>query len=115
MNKLEKCAEILVKCKYADWYSGGHDIISKTEYWLGYYAPEIDHIQVPIQVFADTLEGIKQLNTIENYLHSTVNLKGLWLRSMMHFGFNYEDCHQWRKDRIGWCIEELCNEQNNKV
>lgn len=83
----EKAAEILVKCGYSDTESG-------------YRTTQM--IVVELNPFADTLEGRRQADYIENWLS--------YFHTEMWLGDQHiarENNHQWRLDRIKWCLQEL--------
>ena len=100
MNTLEKCAEILVACGYAEKI---HEPVIPSDIRL--------HVNnfignQPVNPFVDTLEGRRQADAIEDWLilfHTT-----LWKEASSgkadvtapHHN------HQWRLDRIEWCIQE---------
>ena len=101
---MKQYAEILVKCGYAKFMLRP-DII------------EVSGYSVKVNPFADTLEGRRQADAIEGYLrwHETE----LWKESYIKTSKYYESMidslvckvHQWRLDRIKWCVEQL--EQRN--
>ena len=62
MNELEKCAEILVLCGYAEYTSDNSNYVC-------WHDPDIDNTMEAVQLFADTLEGRRQLETIYNYYY----------------------------------------------
>ena len=106
MNELEKCAEILVECGYADIAYGERLV------WI---APEIDHITDMCNPFADTLEGRRQADSIEDWLGNKRD--DLWF-SFFSDKELYEkkgfvtSGHKWRLDRIKYCIQQLIKRQN---
>ena len=110
MNTLEKCAEILVECGKAIRWRNPVDpkftgiIMVLTEADVDGDYGEFNEWCNP---FADTLEGRRQADAIESYL----------IQTNFHREFNVltakpevADFHQWRLDRIKWCIEQLINE-----
>ena len=107
MNELEKCAQILVECGYANIMRGGNDKITGCEYWIGNVINNIP-VQIPVQIFADTIEGRRQADAIEDYIR--FNHDQTWRNS--RFVLNVPDSsdssnHQWRLDRIKYCIKDL--------
>jgi len=102
MNINEKCAEILVECKFCEFVTDGNIDIDTDQEVL-----RMDHINP----FTDTLEGRRQADAIESYL----------IQNNFHREFNIltakpeiTDFHQWRLDSIKWCLEQLINEEENK-
>ena len=106
MNELQKCAEILVEAGYASDYGGGCDPISGNEYWIRSKEP-VGFKHIPVQVFVDTLEGRRQADAIEDWL--VYNHGELWCDSecLTECCTNKHKEHQWRLDRIKWCIKEI--------
>ena len=103
MSELEKCAEILVDCGYADAFDGGYDKFTGNEYWI-----VKDNLtkQVPVQIFADTLEGRRQSDSIEDWLR--INKEDVWYDLKGSARVDKEiSSHQWRLDRIKLCIQKL--------
>jgi len=98
---LKKAAEILVECGYADYKTDSSNYIC----WRD---PAIDDTIEAVQYFSDNLEGRRQADAIEFHFEfnaPTSNLD-LWLESkVITQGMNTP--HQWRLDRIKWCLEEL--------
>ena len=101
MNTLEKCAEILVACKYAqyEWVDiRGRQVVEK-------YSNGESYSCAP---FADTLEGRRQANAIEDWLHQ--NETDLLNRAKEMV---YKEAHKpyagrkKRLDRMDWCVKEL--------
>ena len=104
MNTLQKCAEILVKCGYAK--SAGHTW-DKEGWANGFEVFTIKDDErnclsgrEACNPFADTLEGRRQADAIEDWL--MFEYSGMWCSGVTTLGN-----HQWRLDRIKWCIEEL--------
>lgn len=100
----KKAAEILVKCGYADYKTDNGNYIC----WRD---PEIDDTMEAVQIFSNTLEGRRQADTIEDWLdnHKTfsdVDGLSIWDVSAMKI-IRESSYHQWRLDRIKWCLEEL--------
>ena len=100
MNILQKAAEILVECGYADklgYMENGNAEVIRTKLF--------HHVEP----FADTLEGRRQADAIEDWLwerYLKIHTEGdLWGESI---NIEQESTkHQWRLDRIKWCLEEL--------
>ena len=105
------CADILVEkeyglppdmttfpnCKDLDL----HCIRIKDDNW-----PSEDNYRLEtIGILADTLEGRRQADVIGDWL--VANRKDMWLLSMSQFGFDDRPKHQWRLDRICWCLNKL--------
>ena len=110
---MKKYAEILVVCGYGD-YSFAYDDKGKClGVWhnaaLYYYDRTIDSLVAP---FADTLEARRQADAIEDWLwqryYKNHQEPDIWSMSMNHvenkLGLSR---HQWRLDRIKWCVESL--------
>ena len=100
MDRLQKCAEILVGCGYAE-------MIPKESHmgftlWMG---------SKEVNPFADTLEGRRQADAIEDWLRENKPVK-LWKESGYHCFINEGGNYQWRLDRIKWCIQELIGEKH---
>ena len=105
MNELEKCAEILVESGYegAEWVTKLEHIV-----WICKDDRDLDGLKVEVQVFCDTLEGRRQADAIEDWLLKEEN--ELWHISGGEIcsGDDYKpNSHQWRLDRIKWCIQQL--------
>ena len=98
MNELEKCAEILVASKYAqyEWINlHGRQAIEKYSNGGAYLC----------EPFEDTLEGRRQADAIEDWLWN--NEIRLWGDSAFEVaGKRTMPQHQWRLNRIKWCIQE---------
>jgi hypothetical protein len=124
MNIQNKAAEILVECGYAQkynkWYGGTCDNFTDSDDTIGdYYTVEWSshaytdrHVQVDpngserVNPFSDTLEGRRQADAIEDYLETSEPI--LWVNSRKDIQMNYyTQRHQWRLDRIKWCLQEL--------
>ena len=106
MNKdkyTQKAAEILVESKYIGGFWGNGEFL--------FYDRGFEN-ETRIDPFRDTLEGRRQADAIEDWLRSTKTLNALhlWLT------ISKEPCgerthHQWRLDRIKWCLEQLSEEE----
>lgn len=103
-----KIAEILVECGYAK--SLAEDSEGVINGWVticdsGY------GIHEKVDPFADTLEGRRQLDALEDWLK--FNQYNLWnfseedISQMNKSDSTQMSSHQWRLDRIKWCIEQL--------
>ena len=107
MNILQKAAEILVECGYAIAYNQHNDGVTANltlgndgePLWIENCDP-----------FADTLEGRRQADAIEDWLCAEEGVS--WTisgRAIDESETNYK-LHEWRLDRIKWCFEELVNQ-----
>ena len=96
MNELEKCAEILVECEYADGFWGNG-------YFL-FYNRSFEN-ETKLDPFSDTLEGRRQADAIEDWL--STRQSGLWCVFSRKDNPLLDNLHKWRLDRIKWCIQEL--------
>jgi hypothetical protein len=99
---LKKAAEILVECGYAARQLDGSLCSTDVEFVS---IDGSDDSIVRADPFADTLQGRRQADAIEDWL--VKNNKLLWRNSMSCFGFDDRPKHQWRLDRIKWCLEKL--------
>ncbi len=89
-------AELLVKCGYAEKSeSCGID-------WLLF--DNTSYVPVICQPYADTLEGRRQLDALEDYLRDKETIH--WRLSIDMVPLKSTN-HQWRIDRIKWCCEQL--------
>jgi len=97
MNIEKIAAGILVEAGYASsWYSLGH-------HWLRFKGSGKEHASV--NPFTDTLSGRRQLDAIEDWIcanHMTMYIGD----SAGHVPPN-SNYHQWRMDRIKYCLEQL--------
>ena len=106
----KKCAEILVEAGYADGYLDLNEGRGNTPlYHLVWTSSDRCTINgnEDISVFADTLEGRRQADAIENYL--VLEHYGLWFASKQIENNKTPVLprRKWRLDRIKWCIQEL--------
>jgi len=115
MNILQKAAEILVERGYA------HHMHIDQRAHLRHNPPidlilidsDVDNIRFSCDPFADTLEGRRQSDAIEDYLfihkfdlfNESVIIKPMI--EALHL-------HQWRLDGIKWCLEQL-SENNHEA
>ena len=104
MNELQKAAEILVESGYGINAREPTDDIDYIHITVGF-------IIVIVDLFADTLEGRRQADAIEDYL---MLKKGslIWAASQNATANMCQDKdlnsnHKWRLDRIKWCLNEL--------
>ena len=107
MNELQKCAEILVECGYAyECYE------RENQGWLIQHEKGM-RMAYPVKPYMDTLEGRRQADAIEDWLVSNYVTceRNLWEESKNPSNHNKPQ-HQWRLDRIKWCIEQLINKPN---
>lgn len=97
-------AEILVKLKHND-ATGFRGKDGQCFLVLGVMWAE------KINPFLDTLESIHQAHALEDWLYSNHYLK-LWKKSKLDtFDYNAKSLHQWRLDRIRYCIEQIIMEE----
>mgnify|MGYP000698605127 CR=1 FL=1 len=107
MNTLEKCAEILVESGYAYGITRISSIpltVTRKD------EPKGESMFAEVNPFADTLEGRRQADEIEDWLKSDISRPRftVWVESGKTNDVSMGDnCHQWRLDRIKWCIEQL--------
>jgi hypothetical protein len=96
---MKKAAEILVECGYGYLSRDFPKQILRVVENVG--------VQVyPIDLFADTLEGRRQADAIEDWL--SINHYLNWHKSRSEvLVIDYKNCHKWRLDRIKWCLEQL--------
>ncbi len=93
-------AELLVKCGYADYKT-------ENDNYICWHDPEIDNTMVAVQPYADTLEGRRQLDALEDYFSQNYGIE-LWAESVLKLAdTKYKSERQWRIDRIKWCCEQL--------
>jgi hypothetical protein len=88
-------AELLVECGYAGMTQGNQLLTNSLE----------EPREQIIDPFADTLAGRRQANALEDWLSHTPEINKIWAKSE-----HRQDCysnHQWRLDRIKWCIEAI--------
>ncbi len=107
MNTLEKCAEILVERGYASGFYMYHDRYLWEKENKAKREAYFEDTQLKVNPFADTLEGRRQADAIEDWLmveHYARWYKSKNIDTCVDIKFS---CHQWRLDRIKWCIEEL--------
>ena len=106
---MKKAAEILVECGYAKEIA--HHFYYMPEEGAVYVQfrkpdPFDDPCQQKVDPFADTLEGRRQADAIEDWLHQNkvsllIECKNNLLDPVPYNG------RQKRLDRIEWCLEEL--------
>ena len=102
MNTLEKCAEILVGRGYADMpvegkFSNTLEVNNRLE---------VRHLSMweKINPFADTIEGRRQADAVEDWLWEFHI--DMWMDASARVQ-RPPNKHQWRLDRIRWCVQEL--------
>ena len=105
MDITKKAAEVLVECGTLEAHREGIGFFIKcspSHKRLIKWA-ETEKLDRFIEPLHDSLEGRRQADAIEDWLKG--KNKELWERSVfVHYsGRN----HQWRLDRIKWCLEEL--------
>lgn len=115
-NELKKAGEILVACRYAVSYATDkrEHLQHNPPISLTVVCENRDFDEVACEPFADTLEGRRQADAIEDWLR---NLKTkLWRLSPPHQPegeFTYYRIE--RLDRIKWCLEQLTGEDNEQT
>jgi len=100
MSELQKCAEILVECGSGIKIEY---IKCSDEYWVLDTEEKYWNLVNP---FADTLIGRRQADAIEDWLVDSPNYL-LYLKDSVNTVNSNKNHHQWRLDRIKWCIQEL--------
>ena len=110
-NEQEKIAQILVECGYAVQIDFDKQPFIHEGEWHVFFSDG----SIAVNPYADTLEGRRQADAIEDWLKDTsvyeVNHGGfqIWEKSKIEnprpAGMSQ---HQHRLDRIKWCIQELC-------
>ena len=98
MGITKKAAEILVECGYV--IPGMNGYMEPCFYVAGGRHP----MEIVIDPFADTLEGRRQADAIEDWLMAETTL---WCESFNVVPDSICSQHQWRLDRIKYCLEEL--------
>lgn len=105
---LKKAAEILVECGDAKNISTHFYYMPKDDsVYVDLRKPDPfdDSAQQEVRPFADTLEGRRQADAIEDWLNQFET------QLLDHSALVVEDesgsQHQWRLDRIKWCLEQL--------
>ncbi len=123
---LKKCAWILVEAEYACAYqaiklpAGG--VISWGVLGDNIFYEDVDE---EVNPFKNTLIGRQQLDSIENWLYLKnplyknnksliISSEDIFLFSNNEEGFR-KNRHDWRSERIFWCIEELCKEDGGLI
>jgi hypothetical protein len=102
---MKKIAEALVQCGYADYQIGDGSVRWKDA--------ELDNLCEEVEPFADTLEGRRQADALEDWLF--INHNRLWAIDSKRpeavppiiSSNRFYSQHQWRLDRIKWCFEQL--------
>jgi len=102
VNELQKCAEILVECGYAyECYE------RENKGWLIQHEKGM-RMAYPVNPYMDSLECRRQADAIEDWLYK--NKPELFMQSAdkkVNDKDIQDSAHQWRLDRIKWCIQEL--------
>lgn len=110
---MKQIAEALVECGYAKAYQGelGHYFLDTGDYQFDIL------IREKCDPFADTLEGRRQADALEDWLRTfrplqpgKVQPDDLWHLSETKVGASGARSishHQWRLDRIKWCFEQM--------
>jgi len=101
MNIEKIAAGILVECGYA-MYSKD---MGKFLWWERGTMLSYDNWSELCEPFSDTLSGRRQLDAIEDWIcanHMTMYIGD----SASHVPSN-SNYHQWRMDRVRWCLEQL--------
>ncbi len=98
----EVVASILVESGYADDINKDHTAHAHP---CGRNGDDIDWEFRLIEPYADTLEGRRQADAIEDWLDGGC----LW--NLSKDKVEQYSNHQWRLDRIRWCIEQLQEEK----
>jgi hypothetical protein len=109
--RMEKCAEMLVESGYAvnTKFVPIEKSPDKIARWVLITKTGIHRVEL----FLDTLEGRRQADAIENWLvklnKEETNWNGLtlWGASRVKTNNRPLKMHQWRLDRIKWCVQEL--------
>ena len=103
---MKQIAEALVECGYADDINEDHIAIA---HQCGEFGDDVDWEFRPVQYDADTLEGRRQADALDDWLGR--HELELWKEGGLKvINFQPEDTfseHQWRLDRIKWCFEQL--------
>jgi len=112
MKTIEQiAAEILVECgKYVEINPVKDN--RKTAFWIGFLnecnGPRDYRKSSRIDPFADTLEGRRQSDAIEDWIYSVH--EDLWEQSHLIVELPFIS-FKWRLDRIKWCLEQLRDEE----
>jgi len=105
MNELQKAAEILVECGYADDVNENH---TAHAHQCGKYGDDVSWELRPIEFDKDTLEGRRQADAIEDYLHQNFYYLVCESKEEIKSSDVAEyNGRQKRIDRIKWCLQEL--------
>ena len=95
MNTLQKAAEILVECGYADQIFSGD--------WI--YKLNSGSNPTHCEPFSDTLEGRRQADAIEDWLW--IERPNLWTTSIDSVKLDDSTGRKSRLNRIEWCLNEI--------
>jgi len=105
-EEYQKYAEILVEWGYASSWD-------ESPPWTPPYVRVVKtNHSVPANPFVDSLESIHQAHAIEDWLRQSSDGHGLWEKWI-----NYDDdkemsCHEWRLEKIRWCVIQLIIMEN---
>ena len=106
MNELQKAAEILVEWGYAE-ANAENGIILVKHSELHIHPESVDPFYSGDNTHRECLSR-RQSDAIEDWLYK--NRYKIWSNSMADEDFDSPTQHQWRLDRIKWCLQELCGE-----
>lgn len=109
MNIIEKAAEILASTKHNKCTAWGY--ISGVVFLQFNLVEQRGRNAEKVEPFTDTIQGRRQVDIIEDWL--IWNEQILWhIQSKRHIKSTEKgkpkSSHQWRLDRIKWCLEQLC-------
>ena len=104
---MKQIAEALVECGHADDIRGGRTAHARP---CGPDGSDVDWEFRLIDPFADTLEGRRQADALEDWLSDHYRRDSddwlYWMASEKQVAKTGSH-HQWRLDRIRWCFEQL--------
>ena len=118
MKHLEKCAQILVECGYAERV-GSDESYTEPKLYLVMGKPNAYDwsLNFDIDPYADTLEGYRQLFALATYFASAMCItdshgSSLWCDSDGKDGAEYPECddtdeYGYFKARVKWCVDKL--------
>ena len=107
---MKRIAEALVKCGYAKEIDClGEYVVVEENNGRDEWIQETDP-------FADTLEGRRQADALEDWLCSKYELipDSVWEISSKYASLT-STRHQWRLDRIKWCMNQLEKEDEHST
>ena len=109
-KSLKKVAEILVLCGYAAQYK----LPSIKHKYIWRKPRKGPQYQEHLNPFADTYVGHMQAFALEDWLICTH--ESLWKRSaLIPLAHGDVPAHQWRLDRIEWCIKQLVERDEDEA